>query len=345
MLTTPLLAALSEAFPDARFDWAVSDWARRAIASNPRVTELISVGEGDLRRRSWRQIGQLILHLRAEHYDTAFITSRAALLSYIAWQAGIHQRIGLNVQGRGFANTISVRPPIDVKDKGSRGLLLAEAVGVERTITGRVNMEYYPPDRDRTAVTRRLIEEVDWLGDVPLVLMHPGGGESPVRSRALMRWPVERFVILGNHLARTHKACIVLVGAQNEKALADDIAGMMATRVTNYCGQIGLGEIGALCEVADLYVGNDTGPSHIAAASGCQTLVLYGPTNPSFSKPYSTRGNVHILWHDPGNLPADRPFTWELGVTAEEAMRAADGILGMPKGRAQTLAILSGRPS
>lgn len=345
MLTTPLLAALSEAFPDARFDWAVSDWARRGIASNPRVTELIGVGEDDLRRRSWRQIGQLILRLRSEHYDTAFMPGRAALLSYIAWQAGIHQRIGLNLQGRGFANTVSVRPPADVKDRGSRGLLLAEAVGVERSITGRVNMEFYPPDRDRTAVTQKLIEEVDWLGDVPLVLMHPGGGDSPVHSRPLARWPVERFVILGNHLARQYRAHVVLVGTRNEAELADDIAGMMAARVTNYCGRISLGELGALCEVADLYVGNDTGPSHIAAATGCQTMVIYGPTNPAFSRPYSTRGNVHLLWHERDEGPAERPFSWGQGVTAQEAIRVAHEILDMPKRGEKTLEIISKRPS
>ncbi len=344
MLATPLLAALREAFPEARFDWALVDWARPAVASNPHVTEIIPIGEMDLRRRSWRQISQLVLRLRKEHYDTVFIPSGSALLSYIAWQVGIHQRVGLNLQGRGFAHTIPVTPPADVQNRGAQGLLLAEAAGVDPAIMGKVSSQYKPPDGDRTAVTRRLVEEVDWLGDVPLVVMHPGGGVNPTRSNPLVRWPEGRFVVLGNFLAQAHKARIVLVGAAEEKQLAAGIAGMMAVRVANYCGRMSLGELGALCEVTDLYIGNDTGTSHIAAAGGCQTLVIYGPTNPAFSKPYSTVDNVHTLWRDLRDLPAERPFTWDIGVTAEQAMEAADRILRQPADRAQTMAILSKRP-
>jgi heptosyltransferase-2 len=343
MLATPLLAALSEGFPEAQFDWALVDWARPAIASNPRVSEIISIGETDLRRRSWRQIGQLVLRLRREHYDTAFIPSGSAVLSYIAWQAGIHQRIGLNIQGRGFAHTIPVTPPPDIQDRGMQGLLLAEAAGVPWHINGNVNMEYWPAREERGAVTKRLIEEVGWLGDVPLVIMHPGGGENPTRSNPLVRWPEGRFVVLGNHLKQAHKATIILVGTAKEKALAGDIAGMMAGRVINYCGELGLGEVNAMCEVADLFVGNDAGTSHIATASGCRTLVIYGPTNPALSKPYSTRGNVYTLWRDLNEMPEERPFSWELGVTAEEAIAAADAIMSQPADSNLTMAILSGK--
>ena len=93
-----------------------------------------------------------------------------------------------------------------------QGLLLAEAAGVPWTISGNVNMEYWPAAEERTAVTRRLVEEVGWLGDVPLVIMHPGGGINPTRSNPLLRWPEGRFVILGNHLKQAYGAKIILVG-------------------------------------------------------------------------------------------------------------------------------------
>ena len=343
MLVTPMLAALSEGFPDARFDWVVVDWARPAIASNPRVTEIISIGETDIRRRSWRQIGQLILRLRKEHYDTAFIPARSPLISYIAWQAGIPQRVGLNIQGRGFADTILVTPPANIEDKGTQALLLAEAAGVPGHISSRVNMEYTPADEERTAVTQRLIEEVGWLGNVPLVIMHPGGGINPRRSNPDVRWPEGRFVVLGNHLMQAHKAKIVLVGTAEEKELAADIAGMMAGRVINYAGRMSLGEMAAMCEVADLFVGNDTGTSQIAAAAGCRTLVIYGPTNPAYSRPYSTHGNVYTLWRELSDSQGGRPFSWKNGITAEEAMVMADEVLGQPADRGRTMAILSGK--
>ncbi len=343
MLATPLLAALHEAYPKARFDWAVSDWARPAVVSNLRLTEVISTGEANLRKRSLRQLGGLVKRLRAEQYDTCFIVSRSALLSYIAWQAGIPQRIGLNIQSRGFAHTIAVRPPREEKHAAAIYLSLARAVGIEEETINRVSTEFYPPDRDRLAVTQRLVEEVDWLGDVPLVIMHPGGGINPGFSESLKRWPVERFALLGNQLVRRHGARIVLVGAAEERPLAQAIAGLMATKLTNLCGEVSLGEVGALCEVADLYVGNDAGPTHVAAAAGCSTLAIYGPSDPAYSKPYSSKADIIALWRDLIEVEEERPFTWDIGVTVEQAVDAADTLLERPSDRREAMKILTGR--
>jgi lipopolysaccharide heptosyltransferase II len=342
MLATPLLAVLQESFPKARFDWAVSDWARAAIVSNPRLTEVISIGGGDLRKRSWGQIGDLVKRLRREYYDTCFIVSRSGLLSYIAWQAGISQRIGLNDRSRGFAHTVAVRPPQELRNAAEIYLSLAEAVGIEEEKIKAAGSEFYPPDRDRLAMTQLLVEEMDWLGDVPLVIMHPGGGVNPVMADPLKRWPVERFALLGNHLVRHHGARIVLVGAEEERGLAEAISGLIATKLTNLCGRVSLGEVGALCEVADLYIGNDAGPSHIAAAAGCSTLVIYGPSDPGYSKPFSTKADVIALWRDLGEVEKERPFTWDIGVTVEQAIEVADELVEKSADRSDVLAILAG---
>jgi lipopolysaccharide heptosyltransferase II len=343
MLATPLLAALCKAFPEARFDWAVSDWARPAIVSNPRLTELISTGKNDIQKRSWREVEQLVKQLRAEGYDTCFVPSRSGLLSYIAWQAGIPQRVGLNIRGRGFAHTIAVRPPQETKQASAAYLSLAEAVGVGEETINSVCMEFYPPDRDRLAVTHRLVEDIDWLGDIPLVIIHPGGGHNPFRSEALKRWPIERFALLGNHLIRRHDAQVVLVGSAEERPLAQAISGLMAANVADLSGQLSLGEVGALCEVADLYVGNDAGTTHVAAATGCSTLAIYGPSDPAYSKPYSCKADVVTLWRDLGEVEKERPFSWDIGVTVEQAIEAADRLLERPLDRGEALAFMAGR--
>lgn len=342
MLATPLLAALCEAFPEARFDWAVGDWARPAIVGNPRLTELISTGEGDIQKRSWRQTGHLVKRLRMEKYDTCFMPSRSGVLSYIAWQAGIPQRVGLNIRSRGFAHTVAVRPPQDMKQTAAIYLSLAEAVGVSEETIESVGMEFYPPDRDRLAVTQRLVEDMDWLGDVPLVIMHPGGAHNPYQSDLLKRWPVERFALLGNHLIRQHGARVVLVGSDEERPLGQAISGLMAGKVTDLCGQLSLGEVGALCEVAGLYVGNDAGATHVAAATGCSTLAIYGPSDPAFSKPYSPKTDVVALWRDLSEVEQERPFSWDIGVTVEQASEAADRLLERPIDQGEAMTFIAG---
>jgi heptosyltransferase II len=322
LLSTPLLAALSETYPRGRFDWAVSDWARPAIAGNPRLTELISAGPGRPHDLSWRELNAFIDRLRAEKYDTCFIPSRSTLLAYVAWRAGIPQRVGLNIDGRGFAHTLAVRLPPEGAHDTAVALLLAAAAGVDPAVIQSASTEFYPPDRDRTAVTQRLVEEIDWLGDVPLVVMHPGGGSNPVATDLRKQWPVERFARLGNHLARRHGARVALVGSEADRPLAAAIGGLMAVKATNLAGQMGLGELGALCEVADLYVGNDAGPTHVAAATGCPTLAIYGPSDPAVSGPHAPQGKVRALWRR-----FEGEFSWSAGVTVAEAIAAAEELL------------------
>jgi ADP-heptose:LPS heptosyltransferase len=80
--------------------------------------------------------------------------------------------------------------------------------------------------------------------------------------------------------------------------VAESIVGMMSGQAVSWAGAITLGELGALCELANLYVGNDTGPTHISAAMGCTTVAIYGPSNPQISAPYSPqKEHVIILRH------------------------------------------------
>lgn len=317
LLATPLLTVLQETYPSARFDWAVHDWARPVVASHPAIHQTINTGSVGLPDIVWTDVRRLVARLRQENYDTCFIPSRSALLSLIAWLAGIPQRVGLVVQGRGFAQTIRVRPRPQPIHEIDQYLALAHALGIESQATP----SFHPTDRDRSAVTRRLVDEIDWLGDVPLVLLHPGGGSNPRHSFVEKRWPVERFVLLGNHLTRKYNARVLVVGAAEDSDLARTVAGLMPSKAVNLAGKLTLGELGALGEVADLYVGNDTGPTHVAAAVGCPTLALFGPSDPALSAP---RGrHVTVL------APAEpvEPFKWDNVLLPAEVVAAADTLL------------------
>lgn len=323
MLATPLLATLSQANPKAQFDWAISDWARPAIVTNPRITQFIRTGEGPVDQASRNEIQELTQRIRAEQYDTCFIPHPSAKLAQIAWRAGIPQRIGIHSKGSGFANTTAVSPPKGEQHAATVYLSLAQAIGINPT-NALPAMEFYPKDAEYTAVTQRLIDQVNWLGDQPLVILHPGGGQGSATDDPGRRWPLERFVLLGNHIIRKHKARIIVVGSNHDYKMAQSIVGMMSGTAVNWSGKITLGELGALCELATLYVGNDTGPTHIAAAMGCATIAIYGSSDPQISSPYSPqKGNVVVLSH----AQEERPYKWENGVTVKEASKAADQLL------------------
>ena len=322
MLTTPLLAALSHAFPEARFDWAVSDWAFQAISTNRRITRLIRTGPGDLNDNDRPRTRRFLETVRESEYDTCFVPSQSISMARIARQTGIPQRIGLDVNGHGFAHSVPVRPPPGERNTARIYLSLAAAAGADDSFVQTAQMEFHPPDPDRTSVVRWLIEEFDWLGDAPLVILHPGGGENPQKTNLDKRWPAHRYARLANHLAKTHGARFVVVETDEGRALAEEVVGMMSGPAANRAGQLGLGELGALCELASLYVGNDVGSTYVAAASGCPTLTIYGPTDPRVNAPYMLNGQVQTLWRE-----YEGEFNWNQGVSVEEAGAAADELL------------------
>jgi len=324
MLATPLLTVVSKSFPHAQIDWAISDEARPAIAGNPHLTELIRTGRGNLHDAKLGTLRELVQRIRDESYDTCIIPSRSSLLAWIAWQAHIPQRIGLSAGGRGFAHTLAVKAPAGDQHEAVVYLEIAHALGIDVGMGERLPMAFYPQDSARTAVTQRLIDELDWLGDRPLVLMHPGGGDGAFSVDPRKQWPLERFVLLGNEIVRRYGAQILLVGGAQDNESAQAISGMMFSRVGNWAGRVSLGEVGALAEMANLYIGNDTGPTHIAAAVGCPTIAIFGPSDPAISAPYG-RDNRVIAIRSGGEK---RPFSWEDGVGIDEVVTAVSKLMG-----------------
>ncbi|MDT8306589.1 MAG: glycosyltransferase family 9 protein, partial [Anaerolineae bacterium] len=321
LLATPLLAALAETYPDAQFDWAISDYARPAVATNVHLSELVDSGKVGLPDATWADVRSFAERLRACDYDTVFIPSRSSVLALVAWLAHIPQRVGLGAGGRGFAHTLVANPPPGEQHAATVYLSLAHALGIETP----GYMEFYPSDRARSAMTALLVDQLDWLGDVPLVLVHPGGAHNPLRVDTTRLWPSERFVRLANHVTRAHQATVLILGDAADAERGQAITGMTSANAVDLTGKITLDELGALAEMADLYVGNDTGPTHIAAAVGCPTLAIFGPTNPAISGPYATKGRVITLWR-----PTEGAFSWEANITAEEAAAAADLLLHGP---------------
>ena len=127
-------------------------------------------------------------------------------------------------------------------------------------------------------------------------LMVPGA--SP--GRPAKRWPVERFAALAAGLDLPS----VVIGGPAEAPLAAAILAA-APGAVDLTGRTGFADIAALARRAEFCVGNDTGPTHLAAACGCPTLALFGEdSDPALCAP---RGRVaRFLRHVPlADLPVE----------------------------------------
>jgi ADP-heptose:LPS heptosyltransferase/GT2 family glycosyltransferase len=144
---------------------------------------------------------------------------------------------------------------------------LVEAIGTagsaERTKLPIVAPASGPPDF--------LPEDVRALFDRPVVAVHPGVGN------AMRQWPPEHFASLVDVMVERNGISAVLIGGREEAELADAVLAKIAsnTRVASVVGKTSLQQLPALLRACALYVGNNSGPKHIAAALGVPTIGIH----------------------------------------------------------------------
>jgi heptosyltransferase-2 len=121
----------------------------------------------------------------------------------------------------------------------------------------------------------------------PLVALCPGS----INSRA-KRWPIERYAMLADRLSEELSADVLLIGSQGELDVSIAVAKQMRSKPVLLTGKTDLAEVVAVLSLVDLLVTNDTGAAHIASALGRPTLVIFGPTNPLTTRPFSPLGEI-----------------------------------------------------
>jgi heptosyltransferase-2 len=120
-----------------------------------------------------------------------------------------------------------------------------------------------------------------------LIALCPGS----INSRA-KRWPAQRYAALADRLIDELGATVLLVGSAGEAEVALEVSRQMRHEPVMLTGQTNLAELIAVLSLVDLLVTNDTGPAHIASALGRPTLVIFGPTNPLTTRPFSPYGEI-----------------------------------------------------
>lgn len=115
--------------------------------------------------------------------------------------------------------------------------------------------------------------------------------------RPLRKWSPLRFAHIANYLKENYQFEIVFAGDENDVASIDKIRELIPFHTLNVAGQFSLSEFATLTSKAKLFIGNESGPLHIATASQCPSLGLYGPGVPATFYPWGVNASYihHVL--------------------------------------------------
>ncbi|MGI8424581.1 MAG: glycosyltransferase family 9 protein [Chloroflexota bacterium] len=280
------IAALKQGYPHAELTLAVSKWFTELAGGVPGVDRVLDLGSfGTPGRYGPLHVWRAARRLRAERFDLAVVLDRSPKVAVAPWLAGIRDRAGIDSGGRGFALTVRVpwdRPVHEVELM----LDVVRALGIEPHLPRLA----YAPSEEHQRYADRLLQEWDLTGAAPVVVVHPGGASNPGMVMPSKRWPVLRFAELADRLVEAVGARVVVVGHGADAPVARQMRLSMKHPSVDLVGQTIIGQLAGLLQRADLYIGNDSLPLHLAVAVGTPVVGIFGPTNPAINGPYRAEG-------------------------------------------------------
>jgi heptosyltransferase-2 len=276
-------------------DGVMSLPALRAIRGRfgeARIVVLARPGVADLYRREGCCDEVLVGtgELRAERFDAAILLPNAFEAAWVVWRAGIPRRIGYARDHRSLLLTDAIAVPkkgqIPLHERfyylellRRAGLLselpAADSIQLDRTEEARRNGE-------------KTFREIGFSG--PVIGLSPGAQNSRAKQ-----WPPERFVEAAGRLASVLGASVSIFGSEKERLLGKWIAEAIrraGQRVLNLAGETSLGRFIELVAACRVFLTNDSGAMHVAAASGVATVAIFGPTIEAETGPVSALARV-----------------------------------------------------
>jgi heptosyltransferase-1 len=326
----PVLAWLKSADPGMEIDWLVEESFAPLLEGHPLVRTVHRLATKAWRRQGWRAalkgLRSMARTLRAEKYDVVLDLQGNIKSGLFTRLAGAPRRIGFARDGvREWPNLLatSQRVPLspDQYHVTERSLALAKAAfphGSEGPPSGPL-----PVDGQAAAAVQRRLEELG-IARGKLVVLHYG------TTWITKLWPLPSWQKLAAALCRKGLCPLLTWGNDAELEAASAIAAACDGQAIIWPRGT-LPELVALLARADLVVGADTGPVHIAAAVGTPTVSLYRVTDARRNGP---RGERHLLLQAPLDcspcLRKSCPRDHECGVSisVDAVLAAIDDLLG-----------------
>lgn len=280
LMATPALRALSTHFRRAEITVVTGEWTQPAIETSPRIDQLIRYPDAN---SYWTAI-QTARLMRPFRFDIGISLDRSPVTALSLWLAGIPVRVGINSGSRGLGLTHRVEPETG-QHETDLYLSVLKSIGIE---SNQRDPEYAVPDD----VLARVSELVPARKDRPLVVIHPGGAVNPGVAMLEKRWPATNFGELAHLLAHEAGATVVIVGSDSDREAVNTVKQFASVPVVDLCGQLSLPELAGFCKQASLYIGNDSGTTHLASAVGTPVVAIFGPTNPRRYAPTGRRTRI-----------------------------------------------------
>jgi len=275
VLTTPSLYALRRFLPQASIHILLEDWVAPLLAGSPLVDQVISIPRHGSSARA-----RIARELHRTGYDVVYNLHGGTTATFLTRASGATHRVGFNhYQYARFHNHVAPasqeiwsRPTLHSVEQqlaliGWTGVPVSDRPATQLAVTENAQQE----------ISRRLSAE---HVNSPLALIHPAA------ALETKRWPTENFARIVEAMAERGLTPSVIVSPK-ERSVLDSLLSQTSARLITF-DNLALPEVTALAARARLFIGNDSGIAHIAAAVNTPCVVVFGSSNVAHWRPWTT---------------------------------------------------------
>jgi heptosyltransferase-3 len=294
LLAVPVIRALRETFPDAHIAALVNAGTEDVLAGNPLIDEII-IFDRRVKARSalskFRREIAFLREIRSRHFDMAVDLTSGDRAALIALSSGARYRLAYDPEGGGFPGKRFAYTHLAARDAKPPHMVIQnlKVVGQFGITSGNADVDINIPDDAKRYVDdimkQHPIKESDRI-----VHIHP-------TSRWLFKcWKDEYMAGVIKWLLGKKVAVIVTSSpSRREMARAKNILALAGedARLIDLCGITTIKQLAAISAASDLFIGVDSAPMHIAAATGTPVIALFGPTGEMQWGPW---GDRHVIF-------------------------------------------------
>jgi len=326
LLSTPALRALKNKFSEAEISMLIARRSYEIAKDLPYIDKIFIFHKRNSPISFLRNIATLFI-LRKAHFDLAInmrtLVSRRSALAIKVIMGIINPkiRVGRDTEGRGYFFNIKI-PEADIGEKYEMeyDIDTVKALGaqvIDRNIDFKI-------DRVNQEAVEIILKEEGVNRDDIVVGIHPGGEPS-------RQWPIENFSRVIKKIKGKIDCKFVITGTGRETKIINRLIKMSDIKLINMAGRISVKELAALINRLHLYIANDTGPMHIAAALRRPLVAIFGPGCVTRFDPRNISDRAIVLYKKVDCSPCNRMFCNSRKcltiISPEEVAAAALGLL------------------
>jgi heptosyltransferase-2 len=288
IMALPALRAVRARFPEAAIAIVARPYVADIYCGQAICDEIIPYDPNGA-RTGLRGRERLVKVLRARKFDVALLLQNAFDAAWLVWRAGIGERIGYARDGRSLLLSKRIAVP-------KRGEIPLHEQFYYLELLRRAGWIDSLPDEHHVQLKvgegpRQRAEEILTAAgarrNAPRIAIAAGASYGSAKC-----WPPERFADFVNRYRRHTDADVILFGTAAEQQVAEAIATGITGPVLSLVGKTTIADLPALLSLCQLFVGNDSGAMHVAAAVGLPVVAIFGPTDPYGTAPITPRCTV-----------------------------------------------------